>query len=160
MRESGRRVARCSRVLALCALAAVTGCSTVQLDDPERDALNDARRLWLAADVGHYRITVQRLCFCAFDVTRERIVEVEEGEVVSVRYADTGELEHPDLVDLFPGVDGLFDIVAEALDQDAHSIVVEYDEQLGYPVEIVIDYLQFAIDEELTMRAKDLVPLS
>jgi hypothetical protein len=43
----------------------------------------------------------------------------------------------------------LFAIIEDALDEDAHSVEVIYDQSTGVPLEIRIDYIELAIDEEL-----------
>jgi hypothetical protein len=40
--------------------------------------------------------------------------------------------------DDFPNVEGLFDMIQDAIDSLAMTMTVEYDEQYGYPVEILI----------------------
>ena len=90
-----------------------------------------------------------------------RLIEVEVSArvVVAVRDSETGNPVAPELEELYPGVEGLFEVVQDALDRDAHRVTVLYDPTLGYPREISIDYLEFAIDEELMLNAEGLVPL-
>jgi hypothetical protein len=46
-------------------------------------------------------------------------------------------------------IEGLFDLLQEGIDKNAHSISAEYHSELGYPVKASIDYEEYTIDEEL-----------
>lgn len=115
------------------------------------DGLAEARRLWASEEPADYRIDVRRLCFCGFDVTRAVRVTVHNGAVVSRRYVDDG-MPASGAPDLFPDVAGLFEIVEDAIQRDAHRLDVRYDPALGFPLSIVIDYIEQAVDEELTLQ--------
>lgn len=142
------------RVPALAALA--IGCSGVLA--PEQDALDAARERWAQASPASYVYVVQRSCFCLTDFVRPIRVEVREGEVVSATYADSGEpVTNPDVPT--PTVPDLFTVIQEAIDAEAHSIAATYDAELGYPVDVSIDYLELAIDEELAFSVREFEPL-
>jgi hypothetical protein len=49
--------------------------------------------------------------------------------------------------------------VSDALDQNAYSVAVEYDDDWGYPRSIYIDYDREMVDDELSITAQDLVPV-
>jgi hypothetical protein len=92
---------------------------------------------------------IERLCFCLDEwrgPTRITVVGVDPTERV---YVDTGDPVPMQAEDAFPSVDGLFAIIEDALDKDAHSVEVIYDPSTGVPLEIRIDYIELAIDEEL-----------
>lgn len=50
-------------------------------------------------------------------------------------------------------MDELFEVVQDAIDQEAHTLTVEYHAQLGYPTSIDNDYWLNAVDEEVSFRA-------
>lgn len=122
--------------------------------DTERERLEEAQERWADRGIDDYRIDVQRLCFCAADVSRWVRVTVRNGVVASRTYVDDGTPVVGDPT-LFPDVDGLFEVIDDALDQDAHELEVAYDPVYGIPLVIAIDYLEFAVDEELTLRSQD-----
>jgi hypothetical protein len=62
---------------------------------------------------------------------------------------DSGEPVPGDLAPHFPTVDGLFDVIKDAMDRDVHQLRVTYDGDTGIPVDIWIDYEANAVDEEL-----------
>ena len=119
---------------------------------PEED-LEVARRAWSRQGITSYRFTVNVLCFCI-----ERgpfAVVVEQGRVVSVTDAEGAPRTPNEFVPLT--VEALFAKVEDAIDRDAHDLEVRYDPRLGYPLEIAIDFVELAIDDEVTYVASDLV---
>jgi hypothetical protein len=56
-------------------------------------------------------------------------------------------------------VEQLFAVVSDALDGNAHTVTVEYDDDWGYPRSIYIDYDREMVDDELSITAQDLVPV-
>ncbi|MEX2473402.1 MAG: DUF6174 domain-containing protein [Gemmatimonadota bacterium] len=120
---------------------------------PERSELERARALWEATGPSDYSYAVERLCFCGY--TGPARVTVEDGEVVSVVSLTEQQPPIEPSEDLFPSVDGLFDILEDAMARDAHSITATYDPETGVPVEFFIDYQEFTVDEELGMRVTE-----
>lgn len=120
---------------------------------PERSELERARALWEASGPSDYVYAVERLCFCGYRGPAR--VTVEGGAVVSV--VDLAEDEPPiePTEELFPSVDGLFDILEDAIARDAHSISATYDPDTGVPVEFFIDYQENVADEELGMQVTE-----
>ena len=51
----------------------------------------------------------------------------------------------------FHSVDSLFDIIEHAVDNEAETVAVSYDGELGYPTRIEIDYSGNAIDDEYVL---------
>jgi hypothetical protein len=113
-----------------------------------------ARERWADAGLDAYAMTLQRICFCPSpDYTGPFEVVVRNGAVETVTLdgaavdAERGET-----------VAALFDLVAEAYEQGAESIAVEYDAEWGYPTSIGIDYSTQMADEEIAYRVSDLRP--
>jgi hypothetical protein len=135
-------------VLLLAAAIPAASCSGAGLDPELELARNQAK--WEATGPSSYVYAVERLCFCAFFGAAR--VTVTDGAVTSVSWvAPDGQSVEPS-PDLFPGVAGLFEILADAMARDAHSIDVTYDPVTGAPTEFFIDYVEHMADEELGMR--------
>jgi hypothetical protein len=66
------------------------------------------------------------------------VVRPEDGTPIPEEYAD-----------LFPSVEGLFEIIEEALNEGADRVDVEYDPPTGTPIRIDIDYIEAAVDDEI-----------
>lgn len=133
--------------LVTCTLVALSACDTL---GPVRSDLERARIRWEATGLSDYTYAVRRLCFCTY-VGPARVT-VENGAVVSV--VPLGDEEPPFELDAacFPGVDGLFDILEDAVARDAHSITATYDTVTGVPTSFFIDYEEMTADEELGME--------
>jgi hypothetical protein len=130
-------------------LGLLTGCG----NGAALSELDDMRQLWSEAGSEDYAITVQKSCFCP-DADPIR-VEVVAGEVVS---ATRRPIDGEDLVlmaaDWFT-VEGLFAVAEEAI-RDADEVEITYDETVGYPSAIGIDWITQAIDDEASYFAADL----
>ena len=109
-------------------------------------ALAEARGRWAASGITTYTITINNLCFCGFGGPAE--VTVVDGDVVDIAMADI-EAERAALdpnLGFVLTVDDAFDLIEEARADRLH---VAYHPELGYPVEIDIDYITNAVDDEL-----------
>lgn len=147
-RRAGWAAQRARALLTAAVLAATTGgaCGTGPLR-PQRDALDAARERWAAAALTSYTFEVQRSCFCIERYVRPMRIEVVGGDVVSAVYADDGttvaaEIEPPTVTDLF-------EEIRAAIEQEAHSMEATYHSGLGYPLDVSIDFIERAVDEEM-----------
>ena len=114
---------------------------------PELDLLGEQRALWEAQGLADYTYDVRRVCFCPF---REGVrVTVVAGVVAGATDLATGEVLEPNELQLYLTIDGLFDLIQDAYNQNAHDVQVEFHASRGYPTLIYIDYLENVIDEEL-----------
>lgn len=156
-RLTGWAAPRARAVGAVALLAAATGgaCDTGVLR-PQQDALHAARERWAAAEPTSYTFEVQRVCFCIEQYVRPMRIAVEDGVVVSAVYADDGtaipgEIEPPTVTDLL-------DEIQTAIDEEADSIEASYDAEFGYPLDVSIDFIERAVDEEMAFRVHDFDP--
>lgn len=140
------------------ALLALGGCGLLgsgRNEEVQRE-LNRNRRQWEAQGLEDYRYVARRGCFCPSEVVAPVVVEVRGGEVVARTYQESGEPVESTYAGLWPSLDGVFDIVQDAIDREAAQITVEYHSDLGYPQSIAIDYQENAVDEELAFTAGEL----
>lgn len=123
-------------------------------------AFEAARQRWAEAGLDNYDYQYQRQCFCLFDYVRPMAVQVRDGAVVSVVYADEegGPVAEEIAADV-PTIDGLFALLQEAVDENAASLQATYDESLGYPQEVFVDYDFRLADEEQGFIASKLEPV-
>ena len=119
--------------------------TTVDLVDdhaPLLDELSRRRSRWASAAVFTYRLTWSRDCFCAgplgpFTSTVDRgLVRTIEADGQPPSWA------------LAVTVDELFAIIDDALARHAHVIQVTYDDALGYPRSVAIDWDLNTEDDE------------
>lgn len=116
---------------------------------------NEARARWAAARPAAYAITLRRGCFCGQEAVGPAAVEVEGQAVVARTYVETGQAVPARWAPFFPPVEGLFDLIGDAIAADAASLDVTYDPAFGHPTRVTVDYDARVADDEL-----DLVVLS
>ena len=131
------------------ALSLAAACESVT--GPASD-LERARRRWASAEPAAYEVTVRHVCFCIVEVTVPVVVTVRGGVVQSRRYAEgsalAGQDVDPRYAATFPAVEGLFDVLDDAVRRRAADIQATYDPQRGYPTAFYIDYERNVADEE------------
>ncbi len=127
------------------------------LGSGNQNELDDNRAKWLDAGIANYTYREDRSCFCGFVGPAEVIVA--NGEIVSVRgfWQDSTDVA-PENFNMFDTVIDLFDMVDEAIDRNVHELEVTYDQRLGFPTIITIDYQENTIDDEVTITATALIP--
>ena len=112
----------------------------------ERERLASARARWASADVQSYELTVGRSCFCG-DVG-PITVTVEDGQVVSRVYTESGQPVPAERFTDLDTVEDLFEFVEAALDEDPADVNVRYDERHGFPTTAFFDFEVNVADEE------------
>jgi hypothetical protein len=110
---------------------------------------------WKAAGIGSYEYGYNKYCDCHRDAPPETVVTVVDGAVTRVHHL---HLDSPREVPAREGslalywtVDDLFALIVSATARDA-TVRVRYDEALGYPMAIFIDYDADLIGDELDVR--------
>jgi hypothetical protein len=143
---------------ALLATSLLTGCELIT-GPSDLEELDRARLRWAVNGYDSYSYELLRSCFCGYPAVGERVVVVvHTGLVVSAWLASTGELLPPSTLGSFPTVEDLFDIAEDAVrEADRHDL--RYDERLGYPYLLDIDWIVNAIDDEITIRAEAVIPI-
>ena len=126
-----------------CLFPTDSGRSDLQTD------LSQARQHWDSHGIQNYFLRQRNLCFCGPEVNRLTEIEVRDGIAVGWRDVESGDSVDPDFRASFRSVTRLFDLIQDAIDRDAVSIIVEYQTDLGYPFEISIDYDAAVADEEV-----------
>ncbi len=144
-------------IMGVAALWAASGCSVLGPEVRVLTDLEEARERWENARPSAYEFAVERMCFCGVESRGPVRLRVQGTTAVERVYVDSGAPVAAELGEWFPTVDGLFDMLASALESDAHEVRATYDPVLGVPVDIWIDYMEFAVDEEQGMRVTEQV---
>jgi hypothetical protein len=134
------------------ALLAAAGCGLITGNDEDDSALRRAEARWSRSGVQDYQVVVQYLCFCGY--TRPVRITVRSGAVVSRVDAETGQ-PVPAQGNNVRDIVGLFDLIREAIAEDAHRLNATYDATYGFPTLIDIDYIENAIDDELRITTSE-----
>ena len=106
--------------------------------------LGEQRALWASQGLADYTFDAVRICYCQF--VADVRVTVKDGVITGVTELASEVARDPET---FRTIDGLFDLVQDAYDRDAHEVQVEFDPSRGYPTRIWIDYVQMIADEEM-----------
>jgi hypothetical protein len=133
----------------------LTACASVGAASSDFDR---ARDKWQDAGISHYRFNLNISCFCAFTQDMPLIIEVQDGEVVSMEYQSGNEID-PSSLELFQRyatIDRIFAELEKALGGEADAVTVEYDETYGFPSQITLDFVQEAADDELYLTISDI----
>lgn len=103
---------------------------------------------WQARDLADYRFQFWWECFCPEGYRTPVWVTVMGGEIESVEAVEAdSEIALPDRSE-YRTIGGLYDLIRDAVEQNAYEIRVEYNEDLGYPASAHIDYEANIVDEE------------
>ena len=119
------------------------------------EALVANQSTWEAAGITTYEYRYRKVCDCHRDTPADTIVAVEDGVVIDVRYERDDYISempvNPDEFQWFRTIDDLFSLVATA-ESHATTLRVSYDETLGYPAYIFIDYDHALIGDEVELE--------
>lgn len=121
----------------------------------EQSRLTEARRLWRSQGLSDYSFVFSRSCFCVFEAREPVTITVRSGNIAAVASVANGS---PREASTYQTVEGLFDQIQRAIDQDAASIRAEYDRTRGHPTSVYIDLDQRIADEEISFETTGLTP--
>ncbi|RPI58376.1 MAG: hypothetical protein EHM50_10695 [Lysobacterales bacterium] len=117
--------------------------------------LDGARARWQRAALASYEYGYHKYCECHRESPPETIVTVRGGSVTGVRHRPAGSTTEVPAADknleYYWTVEGLFGLIASALERGV-QVRAAYDETLGFPREVYIDYDAGFIGDELDLR--------
>ena len=123
------------------------------------------QNLWQKQNIENYSFEFSKLCYCGGLFNPSTIV-VKADTIHAVLDPETGEpLRDPQTDELvlqkypesFLTIDELFGVI-ENTREKADELDVEYNQQLGYPEFIAIDYMKEAIDDEVSYKVDNFEP--
>jgi hypothetical protein len=129
----------------------LAACSAIGNAMGSQSEIEQNKEKWQNANISHYRYHLHISCFCAFVENMPLIVEVQDGEVVSMEYQSGNEIEdvNRELFDKYATIDRIFAELEADLNGAADQVTVEYDPTHGFPTKADIDFVEEAIDDEL-----------
>lgn len=147
------------RTLAAAALLTATGCIVFvgprDADGELRD-LVAAKARWNTSGVSDYDMVVRALCFCVYGGQEVRVT-VRAGRVTTATLVQGGQ-SLP--TENYYSVEGLFDLIENAVERNAKEIDATYDSARGYPRLFQIDYSEMIADEEYGHEIVSFQPVS
>ena len=136
----------------------------IPTDFPGGDSgdLESARQQWQEAAISHYRFNLNMVCFCAFAENMPLVIEVQDGNVVSMEYQNGNEIDPASLefFQRYETIDKIFAELEKAKDGEADEVTVSYDDTYGFPEQVDIDFVEEAIDDELVLTISGFEALS
>jgi len=136
------------KILFVLLAALLTGCAS--LVGQASSQVNSDQEKWQDANIPHYSYELAISCFCIFSQDMPLVIEVKDGEVVSMAFKNGKEID-PAFLEQFQRYDTIDKIFAELekAQSEAERVEVSYDEKYGFPTQITIDQAVQAADDEL-----------
>ena len=145
------------RIISIILIASLLmACSDKGVDPEASQDLEENETKWQSQGLTNYQINTQRLCFCDADSVREITIIVRDNEVSEAFYTDSGDYLPADRLEHLRTIDEHFEVIHDAINRDAFSLVIEYNATFGYPSLIDIDYSEGMADDEVTYRLSNL----
>jgi hypothetical protein len=112
---------------------------------------------WRDANISHYRFNLNIGCFCVFSQDMPLVIEVMDGEVVSMEYQNGNPIDatNRELFERYATIDRIFSELEADLAGAADEVTVTYDATYGFPTQATIDAVKEATDDELYLTVSD-----
>lgn len=125
---------------------------------PLIEEMKENRQLWRSQRLKNYQYIYQQQCFCTPPSNTPLKVSVKNDKITEVVDLNNNQI----IADLtFPkSIDELFNIIKDAIQRNADEILITYDQTLGYPTRVAIDYQKILADEEVTYTVENLSKLN
>lgn len=141
-------------VLAACSAGAQAG------GDPPQENQTEIERnqeKWQNANISHYRYKLNLSCFCVFTQDMPLVIEVKDGEVVSMEYQTGNPIDatNRELFERYATIDRIFSELEADLAGAADEVTVTYDATYGFPTQATLDFVKEATDDELYLTTSD-----
>ena len=143
------------RALALPAALIVLSAGCQDLAPQNSQLLKDIaayRSIWESKRPTAYVYDLRRSCNCPEETQGPVRVRVRGSQVVQRTYTATGTPLASSLEAAFPSVEGLFDLLEDAVKRDAWSVTINWNPELGFPSDVYVDYDGSAINDEVGYR--------
>ena len=132
-------------------LLGATGCGILSPEGKwERleSELNRSRHRWEREGIGSYSSVQSFLCECIPFFEGPSRVWVVDGVVTRVEKVPSGEAVREEIWSAWYTVDEMFKMIAEAIEERAVFLEVEYDPARGFPTRIAVDWRGELVDDE------------
>lgn len=121
-----------------------------------RRDLAEARERFASTGYSSYAMTVRRSCFCLPEYIGPFDVVVRDGHIVSVTNVGGFDIDAVPANQQTLTVPGLFDFIEAGFDSDRMDVT--FDKQTGVPLNISIDHIFGAVDDEISITVSNFSP--
>ena len=135
----------------------LAACTAVGSAMGSQSEIEQNKEKWQDQGISHYRYSLHISCFCVFVENMPLVIEVQDGEVVSMEFQNGAEIDPSlhELFDKYATIDRLFAEIEAGLNGAADKVTVEYDPTYGFPTKADLDFEEMAIDDELYLTISD-----
>ena len=139
------------KILIVLMTLVLAACTAVGSAMGNQSEVEQNREKWQNANISHYRYNLFISCFCIFNEDMPLIIEVQDGEVVSMEFQSGKEIDASlhETFDKYATIDRYFTELEADINGAADVVTAKYDETYGFPTEVTIDFVQEATDDEL-----------
>ncbi len=136
------------RLLFVFLALALAACSAGSQTEIER-----SQQKWQEANVSHYRFNLFVGCFCIFTQDMPLVIEVQNGEVVSMEYQNGNEIDSTSrgYFQRYATIDKIFGELTKDINGEADQVTVTYDANYGFAAQADIDFIKEAVDDEISL---------
>ena len=155
-----QRTAAISRIL-IALVVLVASAAACDLTAPENEWDQHSQRLarnrarWHGQGLQSYSYVMSKACECIPYFEAPSRVSVEGSVVIGVQRIGDGEMVAEELWSWWDTVEGLFDFVAHAIEEQAAFLEVEYDPVRGFPTRIAVGLWEHLVDDEMLALVSD-----
>jgi hypothetical protein len=149
-------------ILIIAAFALAACASATASANQNQSEFDQNWQKWQDANISHYRYNLAISCFCVFSQDMPLIIEVQNGQVVSMEYASGNEIDagSREYFQRFETIDKVFEQLQKDIGGEADEVVVTtYNATYGFPEDVKIDYVLEATDDEIWLTVSDFEPL-
>ena len=136
------------KIVLICLVFFISAACLSTCGSPQRPAYKQARSLWEAQDIQHYRIHYAIGCNCPWYDMMPLTVEVQNGEIVSMVASNGGDMTpYLDTFRKHATIESLFDMLDSTTSTRVYKLEVQYDATYGFPASIAIDPYRMIADD-------------
>jgi hypothetical protein len=106
---------------------------------------------------GSYRFTWRRSCECSQETTTPIRITVQQGNIISAINLETNQPVATETLQGLTTIEGVFDTIEDAYNENAAVISVTYDPTSSFPASVGIDYSLQIADEEFSLQISDVI---
>lgn len=129
--------------------------------EDDQGELDLNRSLWDAAAIHDYSMSFQRLClFCSVEFLIPVRITVRGDTILELTNLDTGAPVQQPAEGAFLTIEGVFDVIQGAINQNAAEIDVSYNSMFGYPADVNIDPSRSLFNDDSQFQIREFVELN
>ncbi|MGH1366263.1 MAG: DUF6174 domain-containing protein [Calditrichia bacterium] len=129
------------------------GCGLFNSND--RSELDEQLAKWQSFNLSNYSYEFRASCFCFPEFNEWVSVTVKDDTISSVTILSTTEPPQELPLNNWFTIDDLFETVSTAV-ETADEFEISYNDEYGYPEVISVDYIEEAVDDEVTYNSINL----